>query len=46
MYVVKQWNQLVDLADATGAVTAVAFGADAKYVASTSLDRSLRFHGQ
>ena len=41
----KQWNELANLTDHTGAVTDVAFGADAKFLASVSLDRSLRFFG-
>jgi hypothetical protein len=45
VYVVKQWNELVSLTDATGPVTDVAFGTDAKYLAAVGMDRALRFYG-
>ena len=38
----KQWDEIVHLTGHTGTVTDFKFSRDAKFIASTSLDRSLR----
>ncbi len=43
VFVVKEWTQLAALGGHTGPVTCVKFGPDASFLASTSLDRSLKF---
>jgi pre-mRNA-processing factor 19 len=45
LYGVKGWNQLSTLSDNTNAVTGLAFGADAKSLVTSSLDRSLKTYG-
>jgi pre-mRNA-processing factor 19 len=45
VYHVKTWQLLKQLGDHTAGVTGVAFGADAKYLASSSMDRSMKVFG-
>eukprot|EP01027_Heterolobosea_sp_BB2_P013847 GEZU01019928.1.p1 GENE.GEZU01019928.1~~GEZU01019928.1.p1 ORF type:complete len:522 (+),score=130.99 GEZU01019928.1:114-1568(+) len=45
VYQSKVWTELGRLTKHTAAVTDVTFGPDAKFIASTSLDRTLRFFG-
>jgi len=43
VYVVKQWDLLRTLSDHTGMVTSVKFGKNASFIASASMDRSLKY---
>eukprot|EP01134_Creolimax_fragrantissima_P003001 CFRG3001T1 len=45
VYVVKQWEELCRLEDHQAAVTKVAFGPNAGYIASASMDRHVNFFG-
>ncbi|XP_041349094.1 pre-mRNA-processing factor 19-like [Gigantopelta aegis] len=44
-YLCKQWSELVVLNDHTAAATGVRFGHNASFIASGSMDRSLKFFG-
>ena len=43
--VTKKWQELTTSKAHTSAVTGVKFGHNATFLASTSMDRSLKFHG-
>jgi len=43
LYVVKQWTLLKTLTDHTGLVTSVKFGKNAGFLASASMDRTLKY---
>ncbi|PVD32778.1 hypothetical protein C0Q70_08224 [Pomacea canaliculata] len=45
IYLCKQWNELAVFNDHTAAATGVRFGNNAGFVASVSMDRSLKFFG-
>jgi pre-mRNA-processing factor 19 len=45
IHLVKQWDELAVLEQHTGPVTGVAWGPNASYLASTSMDRHLSFFG-
>ncbi|XP_031779317.1 pre-mRNA-processing factor 19 [Nasonia vitripennis] len=45
IYVCKQWVELKTFNDHTAAVTAVRFGRNAEFIASVSMDRSLKLYG-
>ena len=45
IYLCKQWNLLKTFTDHAGAVTGVRFGKNASFVASVSMDRSLKYFG-
>lgn len=45
IYQVKQWDVLKTFTDHSAVATGVRFGTSAKTIASTSLDRSLKFYG-
>lgn len=44
VYQVKQWDLLKTFNDHTAVATGVRFGSNANYIASTSIDRSLKFY--
>jgi pre-mRNA-processing factor 19 len=44
-YLCKQWNELAIFNDHTATATGVRFGTNATFIASTSMDRSLKFFG-
>lgn len=46
VYLCKKWNELKVLNDHTAAATGVGFGSNASFIASTSMDRSLKFFGR
>mmetsp|Transcript_4042 Transcript_4042/g.5619 ORF Transcript_4042/g.5619 Transcript_4042/m.5619 type:complete len:511 (+) Transcript_4042:107-1639(+) len=46
LFVVKEWTQLATLTAHRGPVTDLKFGDDAKFLATTSMDRSLKFFGE
>jgi len=41
----KQWNELLVMRDHTATATGVRFGDNARYIASTSMDRTLKIYG-
>ena len=45
IYLCKQWNLLKTFTDHSAAVTGVRFGRNASFVASVSMDRSLKYFG-
>ncbi|KAF6018878.1 PRPF19 [Bugula neritina] len=45
VYLCKKWTELKVLNDHTAQATGVAFGSNASFLASTSMDRSLKFFG-
>ncbi|KYM95305.1 PREDICTED: pre-mRNA-processing factor 19 [Cyphomyrmex costatus] len=45
VYLCKQWQELKVLNDHTAAATGVRFGKHAQYIASTSMDRTLKLYG-
>ena len=45
VYLCKQWQELKIFNDHTAMATGVRFGANASYVASTSMDRTLKLYG-
>ena len=44
LYLCKQWQELKVFDDHTAMATGVAFGQNATYLASASMDRSLKFY--
>ncbi|XP_070205537.1 pre-mRNA-processing factor 19-like isoform X2 [Littorina saxatilis] len=46
VYLCKQWNELAVFNDHTATATGVRFGTNANFIASASMDRSLKFFGQ
>ncbi|ROK80935.1 Pre-mRNA-processing factor 19 [Anabarilius grahami] len=44
VYVCKQWSEVLNFSDHSGLVTGVAFGEHAQFLASTGMDRSLKFY--
>ena len=46
VYQAKQWDLLKVFNDHTALATGVRFGSDANYLASASMDRSLKFYQQ
>ncbi|CAB3379325.1 Hypothetical predicted protein [Cloeon dipterum] len=44
VYLCKQWQDLKVFNDHTAMATGVRFGTNAQYIASTSMDRTLKFH--
>jgi pre-mRNA-processing factor 19 len=46
VFVVKQWEEIAAFKAHTSAVTGVRFGKHAQFLASTSMDRSLKFHSK
>lgn len=44
VYLCKQWQELKVLDDHTALATGIAFGQNASYIASSSMDRSLKFY--
>ncbi|XP_061383471.1 pre-mRNA-processing factor 19 [Danaus plexippus] len=45
VFLCRQWQELRVLADHTAAATGLRFGRDAAYLASTSMDRTLKIYG-
>merc|ERR1719481_712297 len=45
VYLCKQWNELKVMNDHTAAATGVRFGENSQYIASTSMDRTLKIYG-
>lgn len=45
IYLCKQWHELAVFNDHTSSATGVRFGANADYLASTSMDRTVKFYG-
>lgn len=45
VYLCKQWQELKVFNDHTALATGVRFGKHAQYVASTSMDRTLKLYG-
>ncbi|XP_062518319.1 pre-mRNA-processing factor 19-like [Corticium candelabrum] len=45
VFLCKQWTQLADFTEHSGLATGVKFGQNAAFIASSSLDRSLKFYG-
>lgn len=45
IYLCKQWQELSVFNDHTSLATGVRFGANADYLASTSMDRTVKFYG-
>ena len=45
VYLCKQWNELAVFNDHTATATGVRFGSNANFIASASMDRSLKFFG-
>lgn len=45
IYLCKQWTELKVFNDHTAAATGVRFGRNATYIASTSMDRTLKLYG-
>ncbi|XP_074109507.1 pre-mRNA processing factor 19 [Cotesia typhae] len=45
VYLCKQWQELKVFNDHTAAATGVRFGKNAQYIASTSMDRTLKLYG-
>lgn len=45
VYLCKQWQELKVLNDHTAAATGIRFGKHAQYIASTSMDRTLKLYG-
>lgn len=45
IYLCKQWQELKVLNDHTAAATGVRFGKHAQYIATTSMDRTLKLYG-
>lgn len=45
VYLCKQWQELAILTDHSDMATGVRFGRDAQFLASTSMDRSLKVYG-
>jgi len=46
LYVVKQWDLLRTMTEHTGLVTSVKFGRNASFLASASLDRTLKYYAR
>jgi len=46
LFLVKQWESIHTLKDHTGPVTDMCFSSNASYLASASMDRSLKFYGK
>jgi len=46
VYQAKQWDLLKVFNDHTALATGIRFGSDANYLASASMDRSLKFYQQ
>lgn len=46
VYGCKLWNEIAVYNDHTGTATGVRFGQNASFIASTSLDRSLKIYGE
>uniref|UniRef100_A0A8C2EJ02 Pre-mRNA-processing factor 19 n=1 Tax=Cyprinus carpio TaxID=7962 RepID=A0A8C2EJ02_CYPCA len=44
VYICKQWSEVLNFSDHSGLVTGVAFGEHAQFLASTGMDRSLKFY--
>ncbi|KTF94191.1 hypothetical protein cypCar_00001833, partial [Cyprinus carpio] len=44
VYICKQWSEVLNFPDHSGLVTGVAFGEHAQFLASTGMDRSLKFY--
>lgn len=42
---IKVWNELARLSSHTAPVTGIAFGTDAKFIVSSSMDRTVKVHG-
>lgn len=45
IYLCKQWQELGVFNDHTSLATGVRFGGNAEYLASTSMDRTVKFYG-
>ncbi|XP_076808740.1 pre-mRNA-processing factor 19-like [Clavelina lepadiformis] len=45
VYLCKQWQELKTFTEHTGVATGVCFGKNARFIASSSMDRSLKFYG-
>lgn len=45
VYLCKQWQDLKIFNDHTALATGVRFGTNAEYLASTSMDRTIKFYG-
>lgn len=45
IYLCKQWQELKVFNDHTATATGVRFGKHAKFIASTSMDRTLKLYG-
>lgn len=45
VYQCKQWQELKVFSDHTALATGVRFGKNAQYLASTSMDRTLKLYG-
>lgn len=45
VYLCKQWNELKVMNDHTAMATGVRFGENSQYIASTSMDRTLKIYG-
>ena len=46
VYLCKQWETLKVVSEHTAIATGVRFGQNAKYLASTSMDRTLKIYSQ
>uniref|UniRef100_A0A673LH57 Pre-mRNA-processing factor 19 n=1 Tax=Sinocyclocheilus rhinocerous TaxID=307959 RepID=A0A673LH57_9TELE len=44
VYICKQWSEVLNFSDHSGLVTGVAFGEHAQFLASSGMDRSLKFY--
>uniref|UniRef100_A0A8D1MTE2 Pre-mRNA-processing factor 19 n=1 Tax=Sus scrofa TaxID=9823 RepID=A0A8D1MTE2_PIG len=44
IYICKQWTEILHFTEHSGVTTGVAFGHHAKFIASTGMDRSLKFY--
>ncbi|NWH42296.1 PRP19 factor, partial [Chloropsis hardwickii] len=44
IYICKQWTEILHFTEHSGLTTGVAFGHHAKFIASTGMDRSLKFY--
>nr|KAF6275538.1 pre-mRNA processing factor 19 [Myotis myotis] len=44
IYICKQWTEILHFTEHSGLTTGVAFGQHAKFIASTGMDRSLKFY--
>jgi len=45
VYLCKQWNELLTMKDHTATATGIRFGDNGRFIASTSMDRTLKIYG-